>query len=314
MSPIVLPLIATVAAPAGLALWMASPRLATRLDGILVALGSGAYLLFALAAGSIWGWIGLGWRWALVGIWLLSLIVMLSRWRALPWRPHGGLRAWADVASKSFFVLITALLVSQVALGYRQPAESIDLTFPLGPGRYLVLNGGASAAINGHHGVTAQSLALDIIALGPDGRRAEGLDPTRLAAYDIYGVPVLAPCAGEVIDASDTAPDEPIGDADPEDPAGNYLTLACTIDGTPVSVLLAHFEPGSLMAKTGDRVEPGMALARVGNSGNTSEPHLHIHAVQGRVTDHTALITDADPIGLRFDGRTLRRNGVVVEE
>ena len=46
-------------------------------------------------------------------------------------------------------------------------------------------------------------------------------------------------------------------------------------------VFLAHMQRGSALVKKGDRVARGQPLGKVGNSGNTSEPHLHIHAVRG---------------------------------
>lgn len=311
MPSILPPLIATVVVPLALVLWMASPRLGSRLEALLLAIASGAYVLFALAAGPIWGWVGMVWRWSLVALWLLGFLAMTGRWKARPWRPKGGLLAWLGIAGEALFALVAVSLLAQVVAGYRAPATSVVLEFPLAPGRYLVLNGGGSPALNAHSGVPAQSLALDIVGLGDDGRRADGLQPTALEDYDIYGTPVIAPCAGEVIGARDDAANATIGVPDPEQPAGNYVTLVCEPSGEPVTVLMAHFQPGSLEAEVGGRVEAGAQLALVGNSGNSSEPHLHIHAVAGRVADHETLITDATPVGIRFGDRLLRRNDVV---
>jgi len=41
---------------------------------------------------------------------------------------------------------------------------------------------------------------------------------------------------------------------------------------------MAHLSPGSIQVKVGDHVTVGQPIAKVGNSGNTSEPHLHIQA------------------------------------
>jgi len=43
----------------------------------------------------------------------------------------------------------------------------------------------------------------------------------------------------------------------------------------------AHFQPGSIRVKEGDRVEWGEVLALVGNSGNSLAPHLHFHVMNG---------------------------------
>jgi len=43
-------------------------------------------------------------------------------------------------------------------------------------------------------------------------------------------------------------------------------------------VVLAHLRRGSVRVHSGQRVRAGQLLGRVGNSGNSSEPHLHVHA------------------------------------
>jgi len=67
-----------------------------------------------------------------------------------------------------------------------------------------------------------------------------------------------------------------------EHPAGNYLSIRVTeaVD-KPVHVLLAHLEKGSLRVAVGQEVRAGDWIACCGNSGNTTVPHLHIHAQPG---------------------------------
>ncbi len=55
---------------------------------------------------------------------------------------------------------------------------------------------------------------------------------------------------------------------------GNHV-IAHHDDGT--AAVYAHFRKGSVAVKVGQRVEPGEQLGEVGNTGNTSEPHLHVH-------------------------------------
>jgi len=45
--------------------------------------------------------------------------------------------------------------------------------------------------------------------------------------------------------------------------------------------LLAHFRNGTVVPKVGDKVKRGMIVGRCGNSGNSSEPHLHYHLQNG---------------------------------
>ena len=68
-----------------------------------------------------------------------------------------------------------------------------------------------------------------------------------------------------------------------------------------IDVMIAHLKQGSITHAVGDVVQSGDYLARSGNSGNSTEPHLHIHAeVDGR------------GVPLIMNGRYLIRNSVVV--
>lgn len=164
--------------------------------------------------------------------------------------------------------------------------------------------GGGNPSVNHHDRSPAQRWALDVVALNGLGVRANGLWPREVDAYAIHGVEVVAPCAGEVLVATDGLPDLRPPATDPEHGAGNHVALHC--DG--VTVILAHLQEGSVRVAPGDRVPAGAPLGRVGNSGNTSEPHLHVHAVRGRVTDPEAQLWTGDGVPLRFDGRFLVRN------
>jgi murein DD-endopeptidase MepM/ murein hydrolase activator NlpD len=99
------------------------------------------------------------------------------------------------------------------------------------------------------------------------------------------------------------------GEAGRKAPLGNTVLLHCASD---ITVVLAHLKPHSVRVAAGDVVEVGRELGAVGNSGNTSEPHLHLHAVRGRVTDPALAISDAEPVLLRVDGRFPVRNDRLV--
>ena len=74
-----------------------------------------------------------------------------------------------------------------------------------------------------------------------------------------------------------------------------------------VQVLLAHLQHGSLTVRVGDQVTTGQPLGRVGNSGNTSEPHLHIHAVPAGTED----VLRGAGVPILFEGRFLARNAIL---
>ncbi len=78
--------------------------------------------------------------------------------------------------------------------------------------------------------------------------------------------------------------------------AGNHVMLRCA----DADVLLGHLQQGSVQVLAGRRVAVGDWLGLVGNSGNTGEPHLHVHA-QG--CGSIAAPLGGDPRSIRFNGR-----------
>ncbi|WMT39042.1 M23 family metallopeptidase [Paenibacillus sp. D2_2] len=93
--------------------------------------------------------------------------------------------------------------------------------------------------------------------------------------YGIWNQEVLAPVSGTVIAAYDAEPDIVPGSEDILSMEGNHVYLK--IDETGTYLLLNHLRQNSVAVQVGDHVEPGDVLGRVGNSGSSSEPHLHIH-------------------------------------
>jgi hypothetical protein len=87
---------------------------------------------------------------------------------------------------------------------------------------------------------------------------------------------VVAPIAGTVIAAHDGEPDVTPAEppSNPSRPLGNHVALE--IDGGTY-LLLAHLQAGSVAVRESQRVDEGALLGRCGNSGNTSEPHIHVH-------------------------------------
>jgi hypothetical protein len=205
-------------------------------------------------------------------------------------------------------------LLRQAIDGWRSPpGPPIDLAFPLPRGTYLVANGGSNTFINNHVNTLegerfrpwrGQSYGLDIVRLGPWGLRAPGWLPADPGAYAIFDTPVLAPCDGVVLEAVDGRADLAPPNTDRTYLPGNNVLLDCG----EAWVLLAHLREGSVAVRAGDRVASGDQVGRVGNSGNTSEPHLHIHAQRPAPA---AMPLSGAPLSLTLGGRQLRRSMVV---
>jgi hypothetical protein len=198
---------------------------------------------------------------------------------------------------------LIAIVLLFYALSGMLHGTTTDTGFPLTGGRFLVIHGGSNAMLNYHNPNQAQRYALDIVGLDDFGRRAAEIDPADLNDYVIDGAPVRSPCAGQVIEAVGDLPDNAIGETNIEAPAGNHVVIACG----DIEVELAHFKQGTLSVAVGDQVIEGRTIAQVGNSGNTTEPHLHIHAVRAGSGGANA----GEGVPLSFGGIFPVRNSVI---
>jgi hypothetical protein len=162
-----------------------------------------------------------------------------------------------------------------VAYGLVPPQEPRELAFPLENGHFMVGQGGGIGLLNHHAGHPEQHYAADIVAINTLGYRAAGLAPKELISYVIFGASVVSPCAGEVVASRNDLPDLIPPETDRENPRGNHVIIDCG----GFNVEIAHLQKGSVRPAVGDAVSVGATLGKVGNSGNTTEPHLHIHAV-----------------------------------
>jgi len=139
-------------------------------------------------------------------------------------------------------------------------------------GEWFVFWGGHSIEQNYHAAVSDQRFAYDFVVL-QDGRSFNG-DGTREADYFCWGKPVLSPAKAKVVVVERLLADNPPGIVDAANPAGNHVILDL---GEGEYALFAHLKANSVTVEKGDVVETGQRIGSCGNSGNTSEPHLHFH-------------------------------------
>jgi hypothetical protein len=176
------------------------------------------------------------------------------------------------VASNILVMCGSAFMAAQLVMIYRPVGSPVTIASPLAE-EWLVGHGGRAELVNYHRVTSTQGDALDILE-AHDGRTHRPGN-TELNSYYIYGKPVLAPADGVVTFVLDGRPDLPIGATDNHYQTGNQIVIDI---GGGRYVMMAHLSPGSIQVKVGDRLKLGQPIARVGNSGNTSEPHVHIQA------------------------------------
>lgn len=225
-----------------------------------------------------WDIAGLWTRAIVLGILVAAAIASLRRYLRRPRRLDGGPPLWRGHGQTLASAALFGSALVYVLVGIAGRHDPHPLAFPLRDGRFVVAQGGGIGLLNHHSGHRAQRHALDITAVNAAGFRAGGLLPEDPARYAIFGKAVVSPCEGTVITAQDGLPDMAPPLRDRNNPAGNHVVLACG----GIQVELAHLRRGSVAVEAGQNVAAGARLGAVGNSGNTTEPHLHIHAVDPR--------------------------------
>ncbi|MFF2480363.1 peptidoglycan DD-metalloendopeptidase family protein [Paenibacillus sp. NPDC058071] len=153
-------------------------------------------------------------------------------------------------------------------------------------GEWYVFWGGENVLANYHYEYEQQRYAYDLIQV-KDGYSYSG-DSTKNESYYAFGQEIFAPRAGTVVRVvNDIEDNEPVGKMNPEHPEGNVVVID---HGDGEYSFLAHMKKDSVVVKVGDKVEEGDLLGLCGNSGNTSEPHIHFQ------------VSDTDDM---FDGKSI---------
>ena len=281
--------------------WLLWERGKNRLYKIMTILTTTTFLLLMKLAGAGWYWLGLWWPNLFVILLVPACFFSIKKIKRLPWLPQRKFLPWFNV-SILFILTVTffmALVSYTTSRKYKE--QALQLRFPLQNGIYYIAHGGNQIGVNHHYPIIAQRYALDIVKINRWGLRANGLIPSDLNAYKIFKDKLFAPCSGQIIAVENQFHDNIPFQMDPKNLAGNHIILYCKDH----SVLLAHLKKGSIPVSVGDYVEEGDFIGEVGNTGNTTEPHLHIHAVKGKIVDSVA--TEAIGVPMTFNGKFLIR-------
>ncbi len=281
--------------PAVLILWLVKRRHKRQVDWIVQSFFTALFIAFIFTTG----------RWDLVGYylrygWVIVFLAAVYFSGKTAWRlPFFVKYRLKECLMLGFIVVLTGIYGANnhaVLRGFSYKGIPVDLIVPLDKGTYYVSQGGNCVFLNHHQSYLPQQYALDIVKLNRWGFRAHGLWPKDNHEYEIYADTVLSPCEGRVIKAVDTEPDMIPAQMNKKKPLGNYVAIRTA----GVVVYLAHMMKGSLLVKPGDFVSAGQVIGKVGNSGYSSQPHLHIHAE-----------SNSRSVPITFDGRFLVRNNLI---
>ncbi|GAB6497928.1 M24/M37 family peptidase [Bacillus sp. UMTAT18] len=178
-------------------------------------------------------------------------------------------------------------------------SPKVVVRFPLNE-RALIGWGGDRLETNYHVIKPNERWAYDIL-IPPAEVKSSELDD-----YGIYGAKVMAPATGTVVSINNDEKDVDPGSDDFQSMAGNHIYLRLDESGT--YLILAHLKQGSIKVKEGQHVNEGEFLAQVGNSGSSSEPHLHIHHQRQDPSKVSIFLSEGLPLYFRTE------KGVIMPE
>jgi hypothetical protein len=172
-------------------------------------------------------------------------------------------------------------------------ASKTPLRLPFAAGeQWYVLWGGETPELNYHVKARSQRNAVDLLIKHPYSMSTYKSDGSQNEDYYAFDKTVLAPADGEVIKLINDVKDNQPGEMNPAQLTGNTVIIKTDQDEY---LLLAHLRQGSITVTEGERIYAGQAVAKVGNSGDSPEPHLHMQLM------NAADMVNAIGIRMRFD-------------
>ena len=216
------------------------------------------------------------------------------------------------------FLFVQALLlnIGQLCVGLRNMNElnrsgrsvtSQRYGLPL-CGEWLVANGGVTKQTSHSWDLPNQRYAYDFVKAAESLEGRSHLERRSLTDFSAFGQPIFAPADGIVVRARD-------GQRDYRFPGSGEVDMWCRdIRGNHILIqhrqdefsLLTHLRKGSVSVAAGDSVRVGQKIGECGNSGHSTEPHLHFH-----VQDRPSFYAAASKIVL---WSRLCRNGTVIDD
>ena len=185
----------------------------------------------------------------------------------------GGLiicRYTVPVYAQFYFFSVTLVLSWQVFKVFTNwsHVEAVSIASPFND-EWFVVQGGSSVLINHHYHVEAQRYSIDLVETSdlPSGLSSN--------SYASFGSEIYSPTRGQVISVVSDREDDGLITGDSKTSVfGNYIIIQQ--EGHERYVVLAHLMKNSVLVEEGAFVEVGDLIAKCGNSGNSSQPHLHL--------------------------------------
>lgn len=220
---------------------------------------------------------------------------------------------------KSIFIIFIASIATAWPfawfIGVGQMAYPVDVhsvtpaaTVRLPVNQSVVVGWGGEALKTNYHAIAPNERWAYDLVLPSDESKSSNLHD-----YDIYGVEVVAPASGTVVSANGSEEDVKPGNDNYDSMTGNHVYLK--LEDTGTYLVLAHLKKGSVKVKKGQYVTEGTVIAEIGNSGNSSEPHLHIHHQRQNPATTNMFLSEGLPLYFRdIDGPSMPKGGVHIKD
>ncbi len=173
---------------------------------------------------------------------------------------------------------LAAMLLQRAAPPETPP---VQMRFPF-RGRWLVASGGPTRSTSHSWTLAAQRYAYDFVvgtSFADTARQGNG----QLEDYPAFGQPIFSPVDGKVVSVQNAFRDSRLPGSGwldwwVKDPRGNHVLIECQADHF---VLVAHLRCNTVEVQRGQFIKAGTRLGQCGNSGRSTEPHLHLHCQRG---------------------------------
>jgi len=167
-----------------------------------------------------------------------------------------------------FFIII---IPQEAESDYLDYTTKTDLRLPF-DNEWVVYWGGRTIVENYHAAYSDQRFAYDFLQMD-EGKTYTG-NGNQNEDYYCFSKSIFSPGNGKILEMENQIEDNVPGQMNPSNPLGNYVII--DHENGEYS-FMAHFKKGSIIVNIGESITKGQKIGKCGNSGNSSEAHLHYH-------------------------------------
>lgn len=216
---------------------------------------------------------------------IINLAVRICRRREVVWN-------FAFIVISIVYAIPIVVLLGVSPITYPTNANEDDSIEVMMPVENAVLFGGKEYKT--HAMWPSECYAYDVL------KEPYEVGSSNLNDYGIFGENIRCPITGTVIAIENNEPDIIPNIEEFTSSLGNYIFLK--VDKTDTYIILAHLKQNSILVSVGDHVDEGILIGQVGNSGTTSEPHIHIqHQRENPLDVKIPICAEGLPIAFKND-------------